>query len=116
MVSATREMDSSTSYSEVLTTVNIRKGLSEENLPKVDAVLVSGAIETAADLRRVLSEDMMGDNDRFLNREGFPLNRRYESQMKWTDLAVGKFNGVQGIKLIHILVRLSASYSNQIRL
>lgn len=70
----------------VLTTVNIKKGETEENLVKFDSIQVSDAIQTAAELRGVLGSETMGINDKFLNQDGFPMNTGYEDQIQWTEL------------------------------
>lgn len=73
--------------SEILTSViNIKKGSAEENLIQFDSVYIPHVIQTAAELRGILSAEVIGPNDKFLNKEGYLVNTWCEGRIKWIEL------------------------------
>ena len=75
----------------MVTSCNIKKGPSSDKLVPFDSVEIADKIVNAAQLRAFLKgTGTMADDDMFLNKDNFPLNKASEPRMKWMDLLVQK--------------------------
>ena len=73
----------------MVTFCNIKKGASADKLVPFDSVQVDDAIVTAAQLRVLLKNaGTMDNDDKFLTKDDFPLNKSSEDGVNWKDLIV----------------------------
>ena len=73
----------------MVTFCNIKKGPSADKLVPFDSVQIGDAIVNVAQLRVLLKNaGTMADDDKFLTKDDFPLNKASEDGVNWKDLLV----------------------------